>query len=119
MTRLERPHRMTFEPLQPIDDPESLPRARRRRANRMLTQMRADEREAYLEELAHQVSPGIDLYLFAVAAGLLIGLAFRFDQLALMVAAVLVAPRLAPVAGVALAGGGGARGPFRGRVGAR
>ena len=94
---------MTFEPLQPIDDPESLPRARRRRANRMLTQMRADEREAYLEELAHQVSPGIDLYLFAVAAGLLIGLAFRFDQLALMVAAVLVAPRLAPVAGMALA----------------
>ncbi|MBF8257593.1 MAG: hypothetical protein HW375_2500, partial [Anaerolineales bacterium] len=32
---------MTFEPLQPVDDPESLPRARRRRANRMLTQMRA------------------------------------------------------------------------------
>ncbi|MBM2844415.1 MAG: putative rane protein, partial [Anaerolineales bacterium] len=65
----------------------------------MLTQMRADEREAYLEELAHQVSPGIDLYLFAGAAGLFIGLAFRFDQLALLVAAVLVAPRLAPVAG--------------------
>jgi hypothetical protein len=94
---------MTFEPLQPVDDPESLPRARRRRANRMLTQMRADEREAYLEELAHQVSPGIDLYLFAGAAGLFIGLAFRFDQLALLVAAVLVAPRLAPVAGMALA----------------
>lgn len=94
---------MTFEPHPPIDDPESLPRARRRRANRMLTQMRADEREAYLEELAHQVSPGIDLYLFAGAAGLLIGLAFRFDQLALLVAAVLVAPRLAPVAGMALA----------------
>ena len=94
---------MTFEPLQPVDDPESLPRARRRRANRMLTQMRADEREAYLEELAHQVSPGIDLYLFAGVAGLFIGLAFRFDQLALLVAAVLVAPRLAPEAGMALA----------------
>jgi hypothetical protein len=94
---------MTFEPLQPIDDPETLPRARRRRAGRMLTQMRADEREAYLEELAHQVSPGIDLYLFAALAGLLIGVAFRFDQLALLVAAVLVAPRLTPVAGMALA----------------
>jgi hypothetical protein len=69
----------------------------------MLTQMRADEREAYLEDLAHQVSPGIDLYLLAAASGLLIGLAFRFDQLALLVAAVLVAPRLTPVAGMALA----------------
>jgi hypothetical protein len=94
---------MTFEPPQPIDEPESLPRARRRRANRMLTQMRADEREAYLEDLAHQVSPGIDLYLFALVAGALIGIAFRYDQLALLVAAVLVAPRMAPVAGMALA----------------
>src|SRR3989337_3322781 len=98
---------MTFEPLQPVDDADSLPRARRRRANRMLTQVRADEREAYLEEWAHQVSPGIDLYLFAGAAGLFIGLTFRFDQLALLVAAVLVAPRLAPVAGMALAAGCG------------
>jgi hypothetical protein len=94
---------MTFEPMQPVDDPESLPRARRRRANRMLTQMRADEREAYLEELAHQVSPGIDLYLLAGAAAVLIGLAYRFDQIVLLVAAVLVGPRLAPIAGMALA----------------
>ena len=94
---------MSFEPLQPMEDPESLPRARRRRAGRMLTQMRADEREVYLEDLAHQVSPGIDLYLFAALAGLLIGVGFRFDQLALLIAAVLVAPRLGPVAGMALA----------------
>ena len=94
---------MTFEPLQPVDDPEALPRARRRRAGRMLTQMRADEREVYLEDLAHQVSPGIDLYLFAALAGLLIGVGFRFDQLALLIAAVLIAPRLGPVTGMALA----------------
>jgi hypothetical protein len=69
----------------------------------MLTQMQADERELYLEDLAHQVTPGIDLYLFASLAGVLIGFAFRFDQLALLVAAVLVAPRLTSVAGMALA----------------
>jgi hypothetical protein len=109
---------MTFEPMQPIDDPESLPRARRRRANRMLTQMRADERESYLEDLAHQVSPGIDLYLFAGVAGLLIGLAFRFDQLALLVAAVLVAPRLAPITGMALAAVCGSLRYFGRQVGA-
>jgi hypothetical protein len=72
---------MTFEPMQPIDDPESLPRARRRRANRMLTQMRADEREAYLEDLARQVSPGIDTPV-ALVAGALIECRFRYDQLA-------------------------------------
>jgi hypothetical protein len=109
---------MTFEPLQPIDEPESLPRARRRRAGRMLTQMRADEREAYLEDLAHQVSPGIDLYLFAALVGVLVGLAFRFDQLALLVAAVLVAPRLAPVAGMALAAVSGSLRYFGRQLGA-
>src|SRR3989304_4989757 len=100
-SRLRPP--MTFEPLPPVEDPESLPRARRRRAGRMLTQMRADERESYLEDLAHQVSPGIDLYLFAALSGLLIGVGFRFDPLALFVAAVLIAPRLGPLAGMALA----------------
>ncbi len=53
----------------------------------MLTQLRADEREAFLEELAHDVSPSIDLYLRALAAGVVIGLGFRVDQEALLVAA--------------------------------
>ncbi len=94
---------MTFEPLQSIEDPESLSRARRRRAGRMLTQMRADERESYLEDLAHQVAPGVELYLLALAAGLVLGIGFRFDQVALLVVAVLLAPRFGPVAGLSLA----------------
>lgn len=109
---------MTFEPLQPVDDPESLPRARRRRAGRMLTQMRADERESYLEDLAHQVSPGIDLYLLVIAAGILIGLGYRFDQLALVIGAILVAPRLTPVAGMALAAISGSMRYFGRQIGA-
>jgi len=109
---------MTFEPLPPVEDPESLPRARRRRAGRMLTQMRADERESYLEDLAHQVSPGIDLYLFAALSGLLIGVGFRFDQLALLIAAVLIAPRLGPVVGMALAAVSGSLRYFGRQLGA-
>ncbi len=109
---------MTFDPLPPVEDPESLPRARRRRAGRMLTQMRADERESYLEDLAHQVSPGIDLYLFAALAGLLIGVGFRFDQLALLIAAVLIAPRLGPVVGMALAAVSGSLRYFGRQLGA-
>jgi len=90
-------------------------RARQRRARRMLTQLQADEREAFLEGLARQVSPGIELFLTSLAAGALIGLGFRFDQRALLMAGALVAPRMAPVAGLALAAVSGS-GRFFGRL---
>jgi hypothetical protein len=69
----------------------------------MLTQLQADEREAFLEELAHEVSPNIDFYLRAILAGLLIGLGFRFDQGALLVAGAIFGPRMGPLAGLSLA----------------
>ena len=88
---------------EPLNNPDKLSRARRRRARRMLTQLQADERESFLEALARQVSPSVDLFVYAILAGLLIGLGFRFDQRALLVAGALLAPRMAPVAGMALA----------------
>lgn len=94
---------MTSFASEPLQDPEHISRARRRRAQRMLTQLKADEREAYLEDLAHQVSPAIDLFLYSLLAGLLIGVGFRFDQRALLLAGALLAPRMAPVVGLALA----------------
>jgi hypothetical protein len=94
---------MSTQTTESVQDPEHLSRARRRRVQRMLTQLRADEREAFLEELAHAVSPSIDLYLFAALAGLAIGLGFRFEQRALLVGGALLAPRMTPVAGLALA----------------
>jgi hypothetical protein len=69
----------------------------------MLARVSGDKREAYLSELAHSVSPGIDLFLKAVLSGLLLGLAFRFDQRTLLFAAILAAPSMAPLAGMALA----------------
>jgi hypothetical protein len=81
---------------------DRLMRARQRRASRMLTQLRADEREAFLEDLARLVTPGFDLYVRLLAAGLLIGVGFRLDQRALLMAGVLVAPIMAPVVGLAL-----------------
>jgi hypothetical protein len=74
----------------------------------MLTQLRADEREAYLEDLAHKVTPAVDLFLYSLLSGLLVGLGFRFDQRALLVGAALIAPRMAPVVGLALAAISGA-----------
>jgi len=94
---------------------DAISKARQRRARRMLTQLQADEREAFLEGLARQVSPGIELFLTSLAAGALIGLGFRFDQRALLMAGALVAPRMAPVAGLALAAVSGS-GRFFGRL---
>jgi uncharacterized membrane protein len=94
---------MTTLSSEPVSEPDRLSAARRRRAQRMLTQLRADEREAFLETLAHQLSPSIDLFLYTLLAAVLIGLGFRFDQRALLIAGALVAPRMGPVAGLALA----------------
>lgn len=88
------------EHLDPLQERHS--RARRRRARRMLTQLRADEREAFLEELGQIVTPGVELFLYSLLAGLLVGLGFRFEQRALLVAGALLAPRMGPVLGIAL-----------------
>lgn len=69
----------------------------------MLTQLRADEREEFLEGLGHEVTPGLDLFFWAIAAGVLIGLGYRFDQPALLIAGALLAPRMSPIAGLSLA----------------
>lgn len=88
------------EPLDPLQERHS--RARRRRARRMLTQLRADEREAFLEELGQIVTPGVELFIYSLIAGALVGLGFRFEQIALLVAGALLAPRMGPVLGIAL-----------------
>ncbi len=93
---------MSLEPTEAFDPLEQHTRARRRRARRMLTQLRADEREAFLEGLAKLVSPGFDFFLLALVAGIALGLGFRYDQRALLVAGSLLAPRLSPLLGIAL-----------------
>ncbi len=99
---------MTNQSSEAYDPLEQHSAARRRRARRMLTQLRADEREAFLEGLAQLVSPGLTFFLLALLAGILIGLGFRFDQRALLVAGALVAPTLGPLMGLALSAVSGA-----------
>lgn len=88
------------EPLDPLEERHS--RARRRRARRMLTQLRADEREAFLEQLGQIVTPGVELFLYSLLAGVLVGFGFRFEQRALLIAGALLAPRMGPLLGLAL-----------------
>lgn len=84
------------------DDPDRLPPARRRRARRLLTPLDADERAAFVDELAHRVSPSFDFFLFSLLSGAIISLGIWFDAPAILVFGALVAPLLAPVVGVAL-----------------
>ncbi len=51
------------EPLLPEDE-NHLPPARRRRVRRSLLPAGGDERAAFLEQLAHQVTPGYEFFLF-------------------------------------------------------
>jgi hypothetical protein len=94
---------MTIDSNPSPGEPDQRPPARRRRAKRMLTQLRADEREEFLEGLGQRVTPGLDLFLWAAAAGLLIGLGYRFDQATLLIGGALLAPRMSPIAGLSLA----------------
>ena len=88
---------------EPIPEADRQDKARRRRADRRISQLQATEREAYLDRLANAVTPGPGFFLYALFCGALIGLGFRYDQRALLVAGALLAPRLGPVVGLSLA----------------
>ena len=82
------------------DDPEQMPPARRRRANRWLIPPDSDERSAFLDELGHRTTPTFDYYLFSFLAGTIIGLGFLLDAPSLLLLGALVAPLMAPTLGL-------------------
>ncbi len=84
------------------DDPKRLPLARRRRAQRLLLPLTADEREAFLDDIAQRTSPSIDFYLFSLLAGLILSLGVWIDAPPLLVLGALLAPTLTPLIGIAL-----------------
>lgn len=84
------------------DDPENLPPARRRRARRLLAPLDADEKEAFLSEIAHRASPTFDFFLFSLLAGLVMGAGMLLDEPALLLLGSLLAPLMSPVVGLAL-----------------
>lgn len=89
-------------PHQELPDREKSSAARRRRSRRMLGRLRDREHQAFLRDLARQASPTVDLFLRAILAGLLFGLALRLDQRALLFAGALISPPVLPVIGMAL-----------------
>jgi hypothetical protein len=84
------------------DDPDQLPPARRRRARRLLAPMEADERAAFLDEMAHRTSPSFDFFMFSLAAGTVIGIGLLLDVPALLLLGAVLAPLMAPAVGISL-----------------
>ncbi len=87
----------------PIGDLAHLPRARRRRARRMLVPLAADERAALLDSLARRAFPSFEFFLFAFLCGVILGAAYLLNAPALLLLGVLLAPLLTPWVGVMLA----------------
>src|SRR3990172_3595953 len=100
------PRPMQDQTSESLSQQEGLSRARRRQASRRISQLRADAREAFLDDLAPQVTPGrrvrgcfykgggdegesfvedrpgrltpgISFFLRAILAGLLVGSGYR------------------------------------------
>jgi hypothetical protein len=84
------------------DNPENLPPARRRRAHRLLAPLDADERAAFLDDLAHRTSSSFDFFLFSLLAGAVLSVGILMDAPALLVLGAILAPLMAPFIGIAL-----------------
>ncbi len=82
------------------DDPDHLPPARRRRARRLLAPLEADERAAFLDELAHRISPTVNFFIFSFICALLLGIGLLMDAPSLLILGALVSPMMTPAIGI-------------------
>lgn len=96
-------------PEQPAPLPETWPpppptsRARRRRARRSFFPKDADGRAAVLDNLAHRAYPTLELFIFSLLSGAMLGLGFLLDSQGLLFFGILLAPLMAPWVGLTLA----------------
>jgi len=93
---------MNQPPSEQAPPEDRLTRARRRRVEKKLKDLQLDERDRILGELNQQAALKLPHLLHALLAGLLIGAGFRFDEFVLIVAGVLIAPRMTPILGLAM-----------------
>jgi len=84
------------------DDPDNLPPARRRRANRILAPLEADEQANLLALVARRAAPSFDFFLFSLIAGLVMSSGILLNEPALLVLGASLAPLMAPLVGVSL-----------------
>ncbi|GAB4503015.1 MAG: hypothetical protein Fur0043_00070 [Anaerolineales bacterium] len=85
--------------------PERRPvsRARRRRARRTFFPKDAEGRAAVLDGLAHRAYPTLELFIYSLLCGAILGLGFLLDSQGLLFFGILLAPLMAPWVGLTLA----------------
>ena len=91
------------EPTQPPPDMPPAARARRRRATRAFFPSDAEGQAVMLADLARRAYPSYELYLFALVSGVILGVGFYFDALAVIIFGALSAPLLTSWVGMTLA----------------
>lgn len=102
-------------PEQPTPAPEPWPpqrppasRARRRRARRTFFPRDAEGRAAVLEALAHRAYPTLELFIFSLLCGAMLGLGYILDSQGVLFFGILLAPLMAAWVGLVLASVSGA-----------
>lgn len=95
-----------------FSDSNRLSRARRRQVKPRVRSVPSGEFEALLSEVKRKVIPELADYFYVFVSGLLVGAGLRFNQPVLLIAGVLIAPRLIPIPGLAFAAAVGMLGLF-------
>ena len=89
---------------EPFLEPEPPTPAHHRRRRRFFPSLTDVHRSELVENLAKRVSPNFDFFLFAILSGAITAIAFLFNSYSLLILAALVAPIMAPIIGLSLAG---------------
>lgn len=101
---MDFPEQLPSQPEEPSSlERRSLSRARRRRARRTFFPRDAEGRAAVLEALAHRAYPTLELFIFSLLCGAILGLGYLLDSQGLLFFGVLLAPLMAPWVGLTLA----------------
>ena len=91
------------EDFTPLGATGEVPRARRRRAHRLLAMPGMDQRSVILDGLARRAFPSIEFFVYALLGGAVLGAAYLLDSQALLLIGLLLAPLMTPWVGLILA----------------
>jgi hypothetical protein len=93
-----------FIPLATSNEPPTRTTVRRSRRPRrvLISRPEIEQIDERLESMARRAAPTIDLFIFAGIAGALIGIGYLLDSPAILLFSLLIAPVLAPWAGMIL-----------------
>lgn len=104
MSLSDEPILPTEPPRPPYGDPSPTPRPRRRRATRRSSiPTDAEGQAALIASLARRAYPSIELFVFSLVCGAILGLGFLLNSQAVLLLGVLVAPLMTPWVGFLLA----------------